>query len=255
MKQKIITGAILTAVFGPALYMGGPVFMVVVAVFVAIGSREISSIFEPKWPKWMMAVVLTIIVGFALTPTQYLFATVVATLFLIFVFTVVFDWFEIADGSLLFILLMILGLGVNGVLAVLGYGSLAILYVAVATYMTDTAAYFVGVRFGKHKLAPTVSPNKSIEGAIGGWVMSSLISLVYAALILANKFDMNILVVTSLLMPVVGQLGDLAFSSIKRHFNIKDFGTIFPEHGGVLDRIDSLLFNFMFFYVVLLVVA
>lgn len=255
MKQKIITGAILAAVLGPALYMGGPVFMVVVAIFVAIGSREISSIFEPKWPIWMTAVILAIIVGFALTPNQYLFAIVVGTLFLVFAFTVVFDWFDIADGALLFILLMIVGLGVNGVLSVLEYGSLAILYVAVSTYMTDTAAYFVGTRFGKHKLAPTVSPNKSIEGAVGGWLMSSLVSLVYATLLLSSKFDMSILVITSLTMPIIGQLGDLAFSSIKRHINVKDFGTLFPEHGGVLDRIDSLLFNFMFFYVVLLVIA
>jgi phosphatidate cytidylyltransferase len=255
MKQKIITGAILAGVLGPALYLGGPVFMVVIAFFVVIGSREISSIFEPKWPKWMTFVVLGIIIGFALTPTQYLFATVVGTLFLIFVFTVIFDWFDISDGSLFFILLMIVGLGVNGVLAVMDYGSLAILYVAVATYMTDTSAYFVGMRFGKHKLAPTVSPNKTIEGAVGGWIMSSLVALVYASLLLSSKFDMSILVVTSLVMPVVGQLGDLAFSSIKRYIGVKDFGTLFPEHGGVLDRIDSLLFNFMFFYVVLLVVA
>lgn len=255
MKQKIITGALLAAVLGPALYMGGPVFRVVVALFVAIGSREISSIFEPKWPKWMTLIILGIIIGFALTPTTYLFATVVATLFLVFLFVVLFDWFEIADGSLLFVLLMIVGLGVNGVLAVLDYGSLAILYVAVATYMTDTAAYFVGMRFGKRKLAPTVSPNKTIEGAVGGWVISSLVALIYASLLLSSKFEMNVLVITSLTMPMIGQLGDLALSSIKRYIGVKDFGTLFPEHGGVLDRIDSLLFNFMFFYVVLLLIA
>ena len=123
MKQKVITGALLAAVLGPALYMGGVVFMIVVALFVAVGSREISSVFEPKWPKWMTLIVLGIVIGFALTPTSYLFATVVATLFLIFVFVVLFDWFDIADGSLFFILLIIIGLGVNGVLAVLEYGS------------------------------------------------------------------------------------------------------------------------------------
>lgn len=255
MKQKIITGAILAATLGPALYLGGPLFLAVVAIFVAIGSREISAIFEPKWPKWMTLVILVIIVGFSLIPTKFLFAMVVATIFTFFILTIMFDWFNISDGSVLFILLIVLGLGVHGILAVFNYGSLAILYVAVSTYMTDTAAYFVGVRFGKHKLAPTVSPNKTIEGAVGGWVMSSLVSLVYASLLLASRFDMIILVITSLLMPVVGQLGDLAFSSIKRHIHLKDFGSLFPEHGGVLDRIDSLLFNFMFFYVVLLVFA
>jgi phosphatidate cytidylyltransferase len=150
---------------------------------------------------------------------------------------------------------MIVGLSIHGIAVISTYGSLAILYVAITTYMTDTAAYFVGMRFGKHKLAPSVSPNKSIEGAIGGWLFGSLLALVYAILLLEGTFNINLLLVASLIMPVFGQLGDLAFSAIKRFKNIKDFGTLFPEHGGVLDRIDSLLFNFMVFYSLLVLFA
>ncbi len=255
MKQKIITGAILAFTLGPALYLGGWVFLVVAAIFIALGSREISSIFEPKWPKWMTIVILALIVGFYFTPSSYIFVAVMVLLFIVFGFTIFVDWFDVHEGAMLFILLIIVGLSVNGIFAVFEYGSLAILYVAVTTYMTDTMAYFVGIKFGKHKLAPSVSPKKTIEGAIGGWVFASLISLVYANLLLVNKFDMSLLIIASLLMPVIAQLGDLSFSAIKRYYQIKDFGTIFPEHGGVLDRIDSLLFNFMFFFVLLTVMV
>ncbi len=253
MKQKVITGAILAFTLGPALYLGGWIFIAVVLLFLVIGSKEIASIFEPQWPKWMMLVILTLIISFYFVPSDYIFVAVMALLFIIFAFTIFVEWFDIHDGAMLFILLIIVGLSINGIFQVFEYGSLAILYIAVSTYMTDTMAYFVGVKFGKHKLAPSISPKKTIEGAIGGWVFSSIVSLVYAYVLLINKFDMSLLITASLLMPLVAQLGDLSFSAIKRHYNIKDFGTIFPEHGGVLDRIDSLLFNFMFFFVLMTV--
>ena len=142
---------------------------------------------------------------------------------------------------------MIITLSVQGVNTVNTYGSLAILYVAVSTYVTDTAAYFTGMFFGKHKLAPRISPNKTIEGALGGWIVSSAVSFAYAIYVIPGRFPLELVVIASVLMPLISQLGDLAFSSFKRYFKVKDFGHLFPEHGGVLDRIDSLLFNFMFF--------
>ncbi len=251
MKQKIITGAILAATLGPALYLGGYFFLAVVVVFLSLGSREISFIFEPAWPKSMILVTLVIIMLFYIAPFQYIFLLIIGVLSLMFVFKILFNWFTIEDGALWFLLLMIVGVSIHGLSVIFSYGSLAILYVAVATYMTDTAAYFIGMRFGRHKLAPMISPNKTIEGAIGGWVFGALLALVYSIVLLDGTFDLTLLLIVSLIMPIVGQLGDLAFSSIKRHKDIKDFGTIFPEHGGVLDRIDSLLFNFMFFYAII----
>ena len=136
------------------------------------------------------------------------------------------------------------------------FGPTTMIYVAVATYITDTGAYFCGRFLGKHKLNERISPKKTIEGSIGGWISGAVISFGYG-LIFAPEVSMNLLIVSSLLMPIVGQLGDLAFSAIKRHDGIKDFGNIFPGHGGVLDRIDSLIFNlilFMCLYLLMMVI-
>ena len=132
---------------------------------------------------------------------------------------------------------------------------LLIIYVLLATSMTDIGAYFVGVFFGKHKMNERISPKKTWEGFVGGIVISCLISFGFAMLCTATgnplclKFDMNhwyYLLILSFVLPFIGTLGDFVFSSLKRYYEIKDFGNILPGHGGVLDRIDSLVFVALF---------
>jgi phosphatidate cytidylyltransferase len=114
--------------------------------------------------------------------------------------------------------------------------------------MTDTGAYFTGYFFGRHKLNVRISPKKTIEGSIGGWLFGFGFGVLYAWLWVDNV-GFPTMIVLSMICPVVGQLGDMAFSAIKRNFGIKDFGSIFPAHGGVLDRIDSLIFNLLLIYI------
>lgn len=251
MKQKILTGLLLVAIFLPVLYYGGVLFRIAVIVFSIIGGLEITNLFKDKWPSEMSYFIIFIILALPLLSTRYFLVGMVSILIFLFVLTAYFDWFEVVDAAILFTLLMIITLAINGVNTINTYGPLAVLFVAVSTYVTDTAAYFTGMFFGKHKLAPRISPNKTVEGAIGGWLISSVISLIYAIYVIPNRFPIELMIIASILMPLISQLGDLAFSSFKRYFKIKDFGHLFPEHGGVLDRIDSLLFNFMFFYTLL----
>ena len=108
----------------------------------------------------------------------------------------------------------------------------------------DAGAYFFGIRFGKHKLAPVVSPNKTIEGALGGIATGIVSMLVYTFILdVPLKFDVNYgaAVLYGVLGCLVGELGDLCFSVIKRQTGIKDYGNLIPGHGGVLDRFDSIL--------------
>lgn len=123
------------------------------------------------------------------------------------------------------------------------HGKLLIWYLAISAWGTDTFAYLVGIKFGKHKLTP-ISPKKSIEGSIGGIVGSTLIAIIYTYFI--NKIcnaGISYLEITGIavVLSVLSQIGDLAASSIKRYVDIKDFGKIIPGHGGMLDRIDSIL--------------
>lgn len=117
-----------------------------------------------------------------------------------------------------------------------------------AAWMTDIFAYFVGSKFGKHKLCPKISPKKSVEGAIGGVVGAIVLNLLL--LLVFNKFFFEngstlsyvTVAVLSLVLSVVSMFGDLAASTIKRNFGIKDFGNLLPGHGGIMDRFDSALF-------------
>lgn len=113
-----------------------------------------------------------------------------------------------------------------------------------AAYLNDGGAYFVGIKYGKHKLAPVISPNKTIEGLLGGLAATVVGMLLYGLLLqFAFRFQVNYLLcmLYGLLGGAAGVLGDLFFSVIKRQTGIKDYGNIFPGHGGVLDRVDSLM--------------
>ena len=116
----------------------------------------------------------------------------------------------------------------------------------VVAWLSDAFALFAGMAFGKHKLAPELSPKKTVEGAVGGVAGSVAATLIYgfvmSACFGAAAVRYGLLILYALLGAVVAQFGDLAFSYIKRQYDIKDYGTIFPGHGGVLDRFDSVIF-------------
>jgi phosphatidate cytidylyltransferase len=129
--------------------------------------------------------------------------------------------------------------------------SFLIIYVILGTISTDIGAYFIGVLFGKHKLNPRISPKKTWEGFFGGWFISFILSATFALVLgLINypalpSLNLNYFywfLLLSFLMPIFANLGDFAFSAIKRGFGIKDFSNLLPGHGGILDRFDSILF-------------
>lgn len=132
-------------------------------------------------------------------------------------------------------------------------GKYLIWFILIAAWGTDTCAYFVGSKFGKHKFSE-ISPKKSIEGCIGGTIGSIIISLIYTFAI--NKFvglDISYIyiVLIGFVLSILSQIGDLSASSIKRTVAIKDFGNLIPGHGGILDRIDSIIFIAPFAYFLL----
>ena len=115
----------------------------------------------------------------------------------------------------------------------------------IVAFISDAFALFAGMAFGRHKLAPELSPKKTVEGAVGGFAGAVVCSVLYGALLqFAFRWQVSYaaLALYGALGRVVSQLGDLSFSYIKREYGIKDFGNIFPGHGGVLDRFDSVIF-------------
>ena len=139
-------------------------------------------------------------------------------------------------------------------IAGLEHGKVLIWYVLTASWGTDIFAYIVGRKIGKHKFSK-ISPKKSIEGCIAGTLGAVLLSLIYTFCI--NKFMGFLIapylhiVIASIVLSVIGQFGDFAASSVKRFNEIKDFSNLIPGHGGLLDRIDSLIFIAPFAYILL----
>ena len=133
--------------------------------------------------------------------------------------------------------------GINRILT-LPNGTFMILVPFVMAFLSDSGAFFMGCAIGKHKLAPNISPNKTIEGAIGG-VLGSVIGMVAYGLVMQFVFGYTVnyffAVIYGILGSVASTFGDLVFSAIKRQTGIKDYGKLFPGHGGVLDRCDSLI--------------
>ena len=124
-------------------------------------------------------------------------------------------------------------------------GKLLVLAPFVSAFISDGGAYFVGRACGKHKLAPEISPKKTVEGSIGGFVSSAVFMLIYGLIIdLCSGITVSYawLALYGIIGSAVGQIGDLTFSYIKRRYGIKDFGNLLPGHGGILDRFDSLVF-------------
>lgn len=185
--------------------------------------------------------------------------------------------FTIHDASYLFMMIVVVALGMQALLFMRYYpyskfafdsptsaidieapvfkylhSAFLLIYLAIGVMVNDIGAYFIGVLFGHNKVNPRISPKKTWEGLFGGIVVSLLLSVGFA--ILVSELGMPILpflttdkwywiCLLSLAMPIIGNLGDFTLSSIKRSYEIKDFGTILKGHGGVLDRLDSALFS------------
>ena len=125
-------------------------------------------------------------------------------------------------------------------------GAFLVWLIFLCSWGCDTCAYCVGMLIGKHKMSPVLSPKKSVEGAVGGVVGAALLGAIYAAVV-GSHLEAENPVITYAIICAVGALismvGDLAASAIKRNHNIKDYGTLIPGHGGIMDRFDSVIFT------------
>lgn len=134
-------------------------------------------------------------------------------------------------------------------------GKILVWFIMFAAWGSDIFAYLTGKYLGKHKFSK-ISPNKTIEGCIGGLVGAIVLCLIYAV-IMNNAFQLNLvywqIVIIAIVLGAIGQIGDFAASSIKRHFEVKDFSDIFPGHGGMIDRIDSIIFIAPFAYYIFVI--
>ncbi len=177
----------------------------------------------------------------------------IATIIILFILVVCHKTNNINDGSVTLFGFFYLGVLLSLICSIRATA----LYLAwlpfIFAFVGDTGAYFIGSKFGKHKLTPELSPKKSVEGAIGGIVCVAIFTTLYMICISKSlsAFTLFFGIIIGGIGSVLAQFGDLAASSIKRYVGIKDYGNLMPGHGGVLDRFDSVLFTLPYVYIII----
>lgn len=246
MKQRIITGVIAAALFLPIVIFGGIPFIVVTYVLATIGLFELLRMKNIKLLSSIGVTGAVLVWGMLARESWLLSLTKVELLLLIVLCLLVYtvttkNRVTFDDVSFVLFAALYVGVGFHYFMETRLAGLSLMFYALFIIWATDTGAYFTGRAFGKRKLWPEISPNKTVEGSIGGIVCALVVALIYQWF--TDSFtSIPLLLVMTLVLSVVGQMGDLVESAFKRHYGVKDSGNLLPGHGGILDRFDSLLF-------------
>ena len=250
MKERIITAVILLVICIPLLLLGGIPFIVLVSVISLMGLYEFLRLKEFPLLMKILAYILMLLLVLLNTnefSIDYRINSIIIGLFLIPIIFYKKEKYNINDALFLIGSVLFLGTTFKYLIVVRNLGLDYILFLLLITIMTDTFAYTTGLLIGKHKMCPNVSPNKTWEGFVGGLVIGTFVSTTFYYTAVNSNVNLFILTLVIASLSVIGQIGDLIFSAIKRSFNIKDYSNIFPGHGGVLDRVDSILFVLLAF--------
>ncbi|WP_203362336.1 phosphatidate cytidylyltransferase [Bacillus sp. REN10] len=253
MKQRIITAVIAAAVFLPIVLYGNWPFLLLAFLMAVIGlgealrMKKISLASAPGILSIIMLAVLLIpnkMSGMIERAGYDKLQLILLVVLLLLVYMVMSkNRFTFEDVGFCVLSVLYIGCGFYYFMETREAGVVFVFFALFITWATDSGAYFIGRSFGKNKLWPEISPKKTVEGSLGG-----ILSAIIVALLFYFFADMNVALVPLLLGTVVlsafGQMGDLAESALKRHYGVKDSGTILPGHGGILDRVDSWLFVF-----------
>lgn len=249
MKQRIITAFLIIMAIIPPILLGGVYLDILLIVFALAVVYEFIKVMKQKDFKSAFLIIAIYVLFNLLVNQYYLFESTIVLLIALFFLNVVDAHYHVEQIAYLFMFSFFTVIVLRTFKDIYLLGIFNIVYLLLVTYITDTFAYFGGIKFGKHKLNERISPKKTIEGAVFGYLGGVISGLIFGLNYLS--LPSILVIIASLLIPVFSQLGDLAMSSVKRHFNTKDFSNIFPGHGGVLDRIDSLTFAILVFNVLM----
>ncbi|MDF2686230.1 MAG: Phosphatidate cytidylyltransferase [Clostridia bacterium] len=254
MRERIISASVIVVIILVFIFLSGAPFVLNIAVALLGAGALCEVLIVTKYVESKSLMFISLIFAF-LIPFIPDFSRLTFTLG-IFAFTMIlfitllsaYEIFNIEHLSVVFLMSIIIPYFYATLIYArrMDAGFYNLLYIFLCAWSTDTGGYIFGKMFGRHKLTPTISPKKTVEGAIGG-VAASVISTLCLSYII-DVFDNNIIVNYSVIIlysltgGIIAILGDLTASVIKRNFGVKDFGRLIPGHGGIMDRFDSVLF-------------
>ncbi len=267
MKIRIISAAIMLLIFIPLLILGGVPFALLMLLISLIALHEIFKVRrKEKEIPFIMELLSYVLVGF-LTLNNYkshalileIDYQLVAFMIFAFLFPIVFindnKKYNVDDSLFLVGATLFIGFSMNLLITIRNFSLLYVIYIFIISCITDTFALITGRCIGRHKLAPKISPKKTWEGFYGGALAGTICGAVYYVTVINTNYNVILIGFITLCLSIIGQLGDLVFSAIKRHYGEKDFSNLIPGHGGILDRLDSVIFvvlGLLLFLVVLI---
>jgi len=250
MKQRVITAVVALIIFIPIIVEGG--IWVDIAAF-ALGLVALSEVLIMRKkllvsPEAFISGIGILLViapqGWWADLPHFLDPWYIVYLFVLLLLlrTVVSkNRFSFDDAGMITLSMLYIGIGFHFFIAARAVSLVALLYALFIVWTTDSGAYMIGRKLGKHKLAPHISPNKTWEGSIGGSLVATIVGSVFWYFFPIGHYSLIVMIILTLIFSVVGQFGDLVESALKRYYGVKDSGKILPGHGGILDRFDSLL--------------
>lgn len=257
MRQRIISAIIALGIVLPIIYVGGMIFQILVLLIGILSYKEIVNLFTKNiFNKISCYLSLITIILSNFNKTHFdniLDFQVMGIIIILFAIMSLYNYkdkkFDVIKGFSLMGFTIALGLTFSAFMIIRNLSLGYIIYLLLISILTDIFSQVVGLLIGKNKLNE-ISPNKTWEGFIGGICFSVLISSLFYIILINSDINIFLLVIITTFLSLIGQLGDLFFSLIKRHYKIKDFSNIMPGHGGILDRLDSIIFimlAFLFF--------
>ena len=259
MKQRVISAVVVFAIFIPIFIIGGSIFNFAFYILTILGLREFMKIRskEKKFPDFIRFISYLMITflyfentlngNLNFTLDYKLLSGIFLTLLLPVTLYHNDKVYSIKDAFYLLGGVIFLGCSMSLFSMYRNIGLELIIFLFLITIITDSYAYFVGRLIGKNKLLEVISPNKTWEGTIGGSMVGTFVCTVFYITVInpnASIFAVSLIV---LFLSLIGQFGDLFFSAIKRTYKVKDFSNIMPGHGGILDRLDSIIFVMLAF--------
>ena len=259
MRKRVIFGGIALLIFLPFLIIGGLAFHLFVAVLAMVGVAELLRMRQLEY--FSLEGILAMLAAFGLAlplGSYFAFLPLEANLivYAICVFALlagtVFNHshYSLEDAAFPIAISFYVGIGFHYLNVARNAGFNKVLFALFLVWATDIGAYVFGRRFGRQPLMPAVSPNKTVEGSLGGIVSALVVSAVFMLVdsTVYSPLNFLIMLILVIILSIMGQFGDLVESAYKRHFGVKDSGKLIPGHGGILDRFDSLLFVFPIMY-------
>lgn len=246
MKTRIMTTIVLIGILIPVVYFGGTAWNALVVFLCGASVFEMLSICNrPRANIYLYPLLFLFMIYSVFVPKGIIIdmSAVLILLIVLYSCSMIDYGMDVLRLGYYFTTAVLIAAGLHSLYFLrVHYGFDYLIMIALATFGTDTGAYFAGMCFGKHKLNPRLSPKKTIEGSLGGMLLGTVLSVIFGAYTQINM-PFIYLVAVCFVLTITGQVGDLTFSSMKRKFEVKDFSQLLPGHGGILDRFDAFLFN------------